>query len=199
MEDHRRAEYKQRTRLYVKLYTFLLLATIICLGIMFREKVQAKFQSDEIQYLDISFSIYGGLVGSMLNLLVYLPLTFHHLKTWNEEDREANFCWMILRPVLGGLSGFVSYGFINALPIQLDVGGQGQRVFWLMFCIAVFAGFKSEDFILRFSQRFESIIPSTGKPAKADPALDERVIPFRRRRRSQRSLENPRDYSQIEK
>jgi hypothetical protein len=186
MEDHRRSEYKQRTRLYIKLYTFLLLAIVGLLGVLFQREIAAKFRNDHLQYIDISFSVYGGLVGSMLNLLVYLPMTFRHLRSWTEEDREAHFCWMFLRPLLGGLSGFVSYGFVNALPIQLDMG-EGQRIFWFMFCVSVFAGFKSEEFILRFSQRFETIIPVQKGP-KAE-ANGERVIPFRRRARSHRSLE----------
>lgn len=183
MEDHRRAEYKQRVRTYVKLYTFVLLASVIGIGIWFREAIIQRFGAD---YSDISFSVYGGLVGSMLNILVYLPLTFRHLRSWTEEDREANFCWLFLRPLLGGLSGFVSYGFINAMPIQLDMG-QGQRVFWLMFCVAVFAGFKSEDFILRFSQRFESILPTAAPPPKTESPQGEPAIPLRRRPRSLRN------------
>jgi hypothetical protein len=183
MDDHRRAEYKHRVRTYVKLYTFVLLASVIGIGIWFREAIIVRFGAE---YSDISFSVYGGLVGSMLNILVYLPLTFRHLRSWTEEDREANFCWLFLRPLLGGLSGFVSYGFINAMPIQLDMG-QGQRVFWLMFCVAVFAGFKSEDFILRFSQRFESILPTAAPQPKSENAAGEPVIPLRRRPRSLRN------------
>lgn len=190
MDDHRSADYKRRTRLYVKLYTVILLTTVIVLGWLFRREIQLKFKND---YADIYFSVYGGLVGSMLNLLVYLPMTFHQLRHWTDEEREANFCWMFLRPCLGGLSGFVSYGFINALPIQLDVGnGPTQRVFWLMFCIAVFAGFKSEDFILRFSQRFENMMP-VAKPAsktETSAANSDRVLPFRRRTRASRNSQN---------
>lgn len=185
MEDHRRADYKHRVRTYVKLYTFVLLAAVIGMGIWFRQAIISKFGAE---YSDISFSVYGGLVGSMLNLLVYLPLTFRHLRGWSEEDREANFCWLFLRPLLGGLSGFVSYGFINAMPIQLDMGTQSQRVFWLMFCVAVFAGFKSEDFILRFSQRFESMLPNTPRPSKPEPSPGDPVIPLRRRPRNIRNL-----------
>ncbi len=189
MEDHRRSEYKQRTRLYVKLYTLILLVTVIGLGFLFRREIAAKFQNDHVQYIDISFSVYGGLVGSMLNLLVYLPFTFRHLRSWSEEEREANFCWLFLRPLLGGLAGFVSYGFVNALPIQLDMG-EARRVFWLMFCISVFAGFKSEEFIVRFSQRFENMIPSQQKPQKTEAPRpeNETAIPFKKRNRHYRHL-----------
>lgn len=194
MEDQRTA-YSHRIRLHIKLYTLVLLLTVAGLGVLFQRELAAKFQN-KVEYIDISFSVYGGLVGSMLNLLVYLPLTFRQLRNWSEEDREANFCWLFLRPLLGGLSGFVSYGFINALPIQFDAM-QGQRIFWFMFCIAVFAGFKSEDFILRFSQRFESLIPGSDQAAKSDasapaptstPVPNERVLPFRRRPRTYRNL-----------
>lgn len=70
MEDHRSAEYKHRVRLHIKLYTFVLLVTVIGLGILFEKNIALKFQNDAVQYIDISFSVYGGLVGSMLNLLV---------------------------------------------------------------------------------------------------------------------------------
>ena len=177
MDDEQKRREKHRSRFYVKLYTIALIIIVSALGIVFHFEIRHKFDSpQQFTYIEIYFSVYGGLIGSMLHILVFLPQTFRHLKHWSEEDRESNFCWLLLRPLLGGIAGFVSYAFINALPIQMDTV-EAQRIFWFMFCVAVFAGFKSEDFIIRFSQRFESLIPMQKESGPSISSLKDTVGP----------------------
>lgn len=134
-----------------KIITYLLF-WLICLIIFYLvtlSTVMPQWYTAEILYFNCT---YAGILGGILYCLMAIYLNRAVLDIW--DDKWA--VWYYLRPIMSGISGFISAIFLKAGLLVLAASKDPNSVTFGFTAVAFIAGYNVDNFL----KRLESIAHS---------------------------------------
>jgi hypothetical protein len=94
-----------------------------------------------------------GIIGGLMYCLRAVYLNRCVRKTWDKEWEV----WYYLRPITSAISGFVSFVFLKAGLLILDVASKPDQISFGYLAIAFIAGYNVDNFMKKLEEVASSI------------------------------------------